>query len=158
MKVAAVAVDELADNEVWVKDIAKFSKAEDVFFPILCDFDYKVAKLYGMVNQDHVDAKGMPFTVRSVFFIQPDKKVAAIITYPANLGRSIPEILRALEGLQLTTKYAATGQPVACPVNWAPGARIVVPPFVSTETAQENYQNVEIVEPYLRYADAPTNQ
>ena len=155
VKVAAVAVDSVEDNAAWVPDIAKLAKTDDVPFPILCDKDYKIAKLYGMVNQEHIDGAGMPLTVRSVFFIQPDRKVGAIITYNANVGRNIDEIFRVIDSLQIAYEGMKNGTPVACPVNWSKGGRIVVPPFVPTEKAQEDYKNLEIVQPYLRYADAP---
>lgn len=158
VKVAAVAVDSLEDNNAWVPDIANLAKTQDVPFPILCDSDYKIAKLYGMVNQEHIDAAGLPLTVRSVFFIAPDGKVGAIITYNANVGRNMDEILRVVDSLQIAYQAMKDGTPVACPVNWTKGSRIVVPPFVSTEKAKEDYQNVEIVQPYLRFADAPVKK
>jgi alkyl hydroperoxide reductase subunit AhpC len=155
VKVVAIAVDSVDDTQSWVGDIAKLSGEKDVKFPILCDEDYLVAKLYGMVNQEHIDAKGMPLTVRSVFFIAPDKKVGTILTLPANVGRNVDEIIRIVNALQLTTKFFAEGKPVACPVNWNKGSRIVVPPFVSTEKALELFEEVQIVEPYLRFANEP---
>lgn len=155
VKIAAVAVDTAEDNNLWAPEIAKFSGKDELSFPILADHDYKIAKLYGMVNQEHIDDKGMPLTVRSVFFISPEKKVAAIITFPANVGRNIDEIFRTLKALQLTVKFASEGKPVACPVNWTEGDRIVVPPQIPTDKALENYKNVEVIEPYLRFADAP---
>jgi alkyl hydroperoxide reductase subunit AhpC len=41
-------------------------------------------------------------TVRTVFIIGPDKTVRLTLTYPASIGRNIDEIIRALDGLQLS--------------------------------------------------------
>ena len=151
VKVFAFSVDTQEDNDKWTGEIAAFAGVEKLPFPIDCDADYKVSLAYGMVNQDHVDAKGMPLTVRSVFFINPQKKCMAIISYPANVGRNSEEIFRVLEALQLTEKYT-----VACPVNWTPGKKVVVPPFVSTEDAQAKHGELEIVQPYLRFVNDPS--
>lgn len=64
------------------------------------DSDRKVAQLYNMLDQTNLDAPGtaaivcrviadlctlpgLPLTVRSVFIVDPNKKIRLIITYPA---------------------------------------------------------------------------
>ena len=84
-------------------------------FPILADPDRKVSTLYDMIHPEANDT----LTVRSVFFIDPKKKIRAMITYPASTGRNFDEILRVLDSLQLTDYHQ-----VATPVDWKDGDRI----------------------------------
>jgi len=141
--VAGLSVDTVAANTDWIKDINEYSNC-NLTFPIICDEDYKVSLAYGMLNQDHV-ANGKVLTARTVFFIGPDKKLRASLTYPASSGRNFDEILRLLDSLQLTEKSQ-----VATPANWSKGDKVVVIPSVSTEEAKEKYKDLEVVKPYLR--------
>ncbi len=68
-------------------------------------------------DRENVSANsGLPLTVRSVFFIDPSKKIRLILTYPAAVGRNFDEILRCLNALQLADTHK-----IATPVNWTPG-------------------------------------
>ena len=42
------------------------------------------------------------------------------------------------------------------PADWKAGERIIVAPTVTTEDAQARFKGVEVVKPYLRYAEAPS--
>lgn len=99
VKLIGLSADDVESHQGWIKDIQQFS-GNQVDFPIVADADRKVSTLYGMLDhQDatNVDAKGIPFTVRSVFVIDPQQKIRLILTYPASTGRSWPEIQRAIE-------------------------------------------------------------
>src|SRR5262245_9515383 len=96
-KVLAVSVDDVASHKGWIGDIEDTQKTK-MNFPILADPDRKVSTLYGMIHPKANDT----LTVRSVFFIDPNKKIRAMITYPASTGRNFAEILRVIDSLQLT--------------------------------------------------------
>src|SRR5688500_12994176 len=83
VKVLVVSVDNLDSHRRWIGDINKTQNCE-VNFPIIADNDRKVAMLYGMIHDKASQTK----TVRSVYFIGPDKKIKALITYPASTGRN----------------------------------------------------------------------
>ena len=87
-------------------------------------------------------------TVRSVFIIDPAKKIRLYLTYPAATGRNFEEILRVIDGLQLTDANA-----VATPVNWTPGDKVVILPSIQDpeELSSKFPQGFEEVTPYLRY-------
>lgn len=89
-----------------------------------------------------MDSKGMALTVRSVFIIDPSKKIRLIMSYPASTGRNTAEVLRVIDALQTTDKHG-----VACPINWLPGDDVVIPPPVSTEDAQKKFGDVRTVKP-----------
>src|SRR5437016_4246235 len=61
----------------------------NVVFSIIFYHDRTFSALYYMLDhQDitNVDTKGIPFTVRSVFVIDPKKIIRLMITYPASTG------------------------------------------------------------------------
>jgi len=93
-------------------------------------------------------------TVRNVFIISPSKRVELILSYPAFIGRNFNEILRVVDGLQLSAKYQ-----VATPVNWQPGDDTVVLPFISDEEAERMFGvggGFRKVRCYLRYVLDPS--
>jgi peroxiredoxin (alkyl hydroperoxide reductase subunit C) len=141
-KILGLSVDPVEDHRNWAKDIAEVGGAE-VNYPILADPDLEVARLYGMYHPE-ADAK---VTVRSVFFIDPQRKVRTILTYPPSVGRNIDEILRTLDALQLTDR-----QPVSTPVNWQPGDEVVVSPKLDDAEAEGRFGKLRKVKPYLRFA------
>ena len=108
VKAIAVSVDPLESHNGWVGDINETQNTK-VNFPILADPDKKVANLYDMIHPNANDT----LTVRSVFIIDPKKRVRLMLTYPASTGRNFDEILRVIDSLQLTDKHS-----VATPVNW----------------------------------------
>lgn len=91
------------------------------------------------------------FTVRSVFIIDPSKKVRLVITYPASTGRNFQEILRVIDSLQLTDDYK-----VATPVNWQHGQDVIIVPVLSDEEAAKRFpKGWTALKPYLRITPQP---
>ena len=146
-KVIAVSVDDVASHEGWIEDIEDTQKAK-MNYPILADPDRKVASLYGMIHPSANDT----LTVRSVFFIDPRKRIRALITYPASTGRSFPEILRVLDSLQLTDHYQ-----VATPANWKDGDEcVIVPSLTDPEELKRKFpKGFRALRPYLRMTPQP---
>lgn len=140
-KVAVVSVDSAEEHKRWVADINKYG-GHPVNFPILDDKDKKISLLYGMLNQDHLADTGLPLTVRSVYFIGPDKKVKLILTYPAAVGRNFDEIIRCLDALQLSANKL-----IATPANWKQGDEVCIQPQVTDEQAATMFTNIRPVFP-----------
>lgn len=145
VKTIAVSVDSAEDHATWIPDINSYSGAE-VGYPIIADPEKSVAEAFDMIHPGEGDSS----SVRSVFVIDPAKKVRLTITYPKSVGRNFDEILRAVDALQLTDSAA-----VSTPVDWNKGDRVIVPPTVSTEDAKQKYDDVEEVFPYLRTTTGP---
>lgn len=121
----------------------------NVQFPIIADADRKVAFLYDMISQQDLEdlpKKGIAFTIRSVFIIDPAKKIRLIMLYPASTGRNTTEVLRVIDSLQIGDKKG-----VVTPINWEVGEDVIVPPSVSTEDAKKKFGEVRELKPYLRY-------
>jgi alkyl hydroperoxide reductase subunit AhpC len=145
-KVIALSVDPLEKHSGWADDIAETQGAH-INFPLLADGDRKVSELYGMI---HPNADSTA-TVRSVFVIDPNKKVRLTLTYPAPTGRNFDEILRVIDSLQLT-EY----EKVATPVNWKDGDEVVILPSISNEDADRLFpRGYRELKPYLRMTPQP---
>lgn len=147
VKVLAISVDGVDSHTKWLSDINE-TQHTSVTFPILADPDRKVADLYGMIHPNASDT----VTVRSVFFIDPKKKVRAMITYPASTGRNFEEILRVIDSLQLTDNHS-----VATPANWKYGDDvIIVPSLQDPELLKQKFpKGFKVVKPYLRITPQP---
>ncbi|MEC9361880.1 MAG: peroxiredoxin [Pseudomonadota bacterium] len=146
VKAIGLSVDRLEDHHGWSKDIEETQGAA-LNFPLIADPDFKVSNLYGMIHPNASDR----FTVRSVFVIDPNKKVRLTITYPASTGRNFDEILRVIDSLQLTDGYK-----VATPVNWKAGEDVIIVPAVSNEDASKLFpQGWKELKPYLRIVPQP---
>ncbi len=118
VKIIGLSCNTLDSHEEWIKDINE-TQQTDLKFPIIADADRSIATAYDMLDyQDatNVDKSGMPFTVRSVFFLDPSHTIRAMITYPASTGRNFYEILRVVDSLLLTEKNK-----VCTPAGWTPG-------------------------------------
>lgn len=147
VKPIALSVDSVEDHKGWVCDINETQNTE-VNFPILADVDKKVTNLYDML---HPNADST-HTVRSVFIIDPNKKVRLTLTYPASTGRNFNEILRVIDSLQLTDSHK-----VATPVEWNDGDDVVILPSITDEKViAENFpKGHNVVKPYLRMTPQP---
>ncbi|GAD98498.1 peroxiredoxin 1 [Paecilomyces lecythidis] len=148
VKLIGLSANNIDSHKEWIKDIDEVT-GSNLKFPIISDPERKVAYLYDMIDYDdttNVDQKGLALTIRSVFVIDPNKKIRLIISYPASTGRNTAEVLRVVDALQTTDKNGVT-----TPINWLPGDDVVVPPTVSTEDAQKKFGDVRVVKPYLRF-------
>ncbi|CDF79125.1 alkyl hydroperoxide reductase [Formosa agariphila KMM 3901] len=146
VKVVALSVDGVESHKGWVKDINE-TQHTTVNFPIIADEDHNVSDLYDMI---HPNANNN-LTVRSVFIIDPDKKVKLIITYPASTGRNFDELLRVIDSLQLTAYHK-----VATPANWKSGEDCVVSPSIETKDIPNHFpKGFKEVKPYLRMTPQP---
>ncbi len=146
VKVLGVSVDSVEDHEGWAADIEE-TQGASLNFPLIADPERKVATLYDMIHPNADDT----FTVRSVFVIDPAKKVRLTITYPASAGRNFDEILRTVDSLQLTDQHK-----VATPVTWKHGEDVIIVPTVSNEEADKLFpKGYKQIKPYLRFTPQP---
>jgi alkyl hydroperoxide reductase subunit AhpC len=153
-RLIGLSADKVDRHASWALDIEETQGAK-VTYPMIADHDLKVAKLYNMLPADEVGADGRTAannaTVRSVFVIGPDKKIKLMLTYPMTTGRNFDEILRVLDSMQLTARFA-----VATPVNWKQGDDVIIVPGVSDEQARQKYpEGFKTIKPYLRTVKQP---
>ncbi|TVY20540.1 Mitochondrial peroxiredoxin PRX1 [Lachnellula arida] len=148
VKLIGLSANTVENHGGWINDIDEIAGVP-VQFPIIGDKDRKIALAYDMLDhQDttNVDSRGIAFTIRSVFIIDPQKTIRLMFAYPASTGRNTAELLRVIDSLQGSDKHRIT-----TPVNWNPGEDVIIHPNVDNEKAAELFPNFRIVKPYLRY-------
>ncbi len=132
-KLIGLSIDSIHSHLAWRENLKQILKVE-IKFPMIADIDMNVSKLYGML---HPGASATA-TVRAVFLIDPKGIVRALVYYPMNVGRNIDEVKRLLVALQ-----TADANGCACPVNWQPGDKVIVPPPKTEAEVDERNSNKE---------------
>ncbi|MEC5162168.1 MULTISPECIES: peroxiredoxin [unclassified Janthinobacterium] len=147
VKALALSVDPADSHRQWIKDIEE-TQHTVVGFPIIADADMRVAGLYDMIHPE----QSATATVRSVFVIDPQRKVRLILTYPMSTGRNFDEVLRVIDALQLSDAHT-----VATPGNWRDGDDVIIPLSVQDpEVIKQKYPKGYTAErPYLRLTPQP---
>ena len=137
----ALSVDSLFSHFAWLRLIRDRFGIE-VRFPIVEDPTLVIGRAYGMVSAQDSDSA----TVRTTFFIDPTGVIRAMNCYPANLGRSVPEMLRILDGLQAIDAAGALA-----PANWQPGEALLMP---ATQSLDEVFASDDATGWFLRGSGA----
>jgi alkyl hydroperoxide reductase subunit AhpC len=155
VKILGLSIDPVTDHTKWSQDI-KDVTGHAVNYPLVGDSELKVAKLYGMLPADAGGSSAgrtaaTNHTVRSVFVVDPAKKIRLLLTYPMATGRNFQEILRVIDSLQLTDRHK-----VATPANWQQGEDVIIAGGVSDEDAKQKFPaGWKTVKPYLRVVPQP---
>jgi alkyl hydroperoxide reductase subunit AhpC len=146
VKIFGLSVDRIEDHGLWEKDIEETQGCK-LNYPLIADHDAEIAAAYGMIHPNASDTS----TVRSIFIIDPNKKIKVNLQYPTSTGRNFDEILRIIDSLQLTEKHS-----VATPVNWKYGDDVIIAPSVSNAQAKEKFPQGWVEQkPYLRITKMP---
>jgi len=141
-KPLGLSTDGVEEHLEWMKDVDDTQNTH-VDFPIVADADKKIAQLYDMIHPNESDTAA----VRSVFIIDPEKKIRLTMTYPMSVGRNFDEILRTIDALQ-----ASDANGIATPADWNTGDKVIIPPSVSNDEAAAKFpQGFDEIRPYLRY-------
>jgi len=141
VKSIGLSTDTVEEHNKWILDVND-TQNTTLTFPIIADPDLKVAKLYEMIHP----AESVTAAVRSVFIIDPNKKIRLTMTYPMNVGRNFDEILRVIDALQLGDE-----KKIATPADWRPGDEVIIPPSIDNEAAKDIFpQGWNEIRPYLR--------
>jgi peroxiredoxin (alkyl hydroperoxide reductase subunit C) len=146
VQLIGLSVDSISSHLAWVRNIREKMGVE-IPFPIIADLTMKVARRYGMIHP----GQSSTAAVRCVFFIDDKGILRAMIYYPLQNGRYMPEILRLVKALQTTDKYK-----VSTPANWQPGEKVVVPaPKTTAELEKRLSEGYDCKEWYLCFKKVP---
>jgi len=129
-----LSVDSVYSHIAWVRNIEE-KMGVKIPFPVIADLDMKVAKTYGMIHEGESNTE----TSRAVFIIDDKQILRAMIYYPLSTGRNMDEILRVIRALQTTDEKG-----VATPANWRPGEKVIVPPPLTQEMAEERSKDSSV--------------
>jgi alkyl hydroperoxide reductase subunit AhpC len=147
VKMIALSVDDVDSHKRWISDIEETQNAT-MNFPIIADPEREVANLYDMIHPKASETA----TVRSVFIIDPNKKLRLTLTYPASTGRNFNELLRVIDSLQLTDNFS-----VATPADWENGDDCVILAKIQDQQELETKfpKGYRVIRPYLRMTPQP---
>lgn len=141
VKPLGLSTDSSEEHLRWIEDVND-TQNTNLEFPIVADANCDVAQLYDMIHPGESETSA----VRSVFIIDPNRKIRLTMTYPMTVGRNFDEILRAIDALQTSDEHTC-----ALPADWRKGGEVIIPPSVSDEQAREKFPNGwEELRPYLR--------
>ena len=144
VKPIGLSTDTVEEHKTWILDVND-TQNTTLTFPIVADPDLKIAKLYEMIHPN----ESLTAAVRSVFIIDPEKKIRLTMTYPMNVGRNFDEILRVIDALQL-----GDAKKIATPADWRPGDKVIIPPSINNDQAKDLFpQGWEEIRPYLRLTE-----
>ena len=145
VKLMGLSIDSVHSHLAWRENIIE-KLGVTILYPLIADLDMKVANLYGMLHP----GESSTATVRAVFFVDPQNVIRALVYYPLNVGRNVDELLRLIDALQ-----TADEKGVACPVDWRPGEKVIVPPpKTEDEVLARKKAPYEKVDFYLMKKDA----
>ncbi|HHV13098.1 MAG TPA: peroxiredoxin [Clostridiales bacterium] len=137
-ELVGLSIDSIYSHIAWLRRIKELAwkdmKHVEVTFPLVADISMEVAKKYGML---HPGSSGTQ-TVRSVFIIDPEGTIRAVLHYPASTGRNIHEIKRMIIALQ-----QSDSENIATPANWIPYEDVILPPPGTCGAAKERDQQVK---------------
>ena len=140
VQLVGLSVDSVSAHLAWVRNIRE-KMGVTIPFPVIADLTMKVAKRYGMIHP----GQSSTAAVRCVFFIDDKGIMRAMIYYPLQNGRFMPEVLRLVKALQMTDRYK-----VSTPANWQPGDKVVVPaPKTTAEMEKRLSEGYDCKEWYL---------
>lgn len=141
VKPLGLSTDTVAEHVKWIDDVNE-TQNTTLRFPIVADADLEIARGYGMIHPSESETAA----VRSVFIIDPNRKIRLTMTYPMSVGRNFEEILRVIDALQTGDTFK-----VATPADWVPGQKVIIPPSFSDAEARAAFpQGFETIRPYLR--------
>ena len=127
VELMGLSIDSVYSHIAWVRNVEE-KLGQKITFPVIADLNKEVATLYGML----MPGESKTETSRCVFVIDDKQIIRAMIYYPLSTGRNMDEIVRLIQALQTTDKHG-----VACPANWRPGDKVIIPPPKTQEMAEE---------------------
>lgn len=130
VELLGLSIDSVYSHIAWVRNIEE-KMGVKITFPVIADLNKEVASAYGMI----MPGESKTETSRCVFVIDPKGIVRAMVYYPLTTGRNTDEILRLIDALQATD-----ANQVATPANWRPGEKVIVPPPITQDMAEDRVE------------------
>ncbi|SCY82561.1 peroxiredoxin [Alkaliphilus peptidifermentans] len=109
-EILGVSTDSEHSHKAWINTAHDKGGLGKLYFPLASDMTQKVAKEYGILMEDEGIA------LRGLFIIDPEGILRYSVVHDLNVGRSVDETLRVLQGLK-------SGG--LCPIDWKPGDELL---------------------------------
>jgi peroxiredoxin (alkyl hydroperoxide reductase subunit C) len=108
-EVLGISCDSVYSHKAWLNASRDENGLGGLNYPLAADFTKEVAIKYDVLVENGQALRGL-------FIIDTDGVLRYQVVHDMNIGRSVDETLRVLEGLQ------AGG---LCPANWKPGQQLL---------------------------------
>lgn len=105
-EVIGISTDSVHSHRAWIKTPREQNGVEGLQYPLASDTGGRLASQYGIL----VEEEGI--ALRGLYIIDPEGVLKYSVVHDLNIGRSVDETLRVLNGLQ-------TGG--LCAADWTPG-------------------------------------
>ena len=105
-EVIGISTDSVHSHRAWIKTPREQNGVADLQYPLASDVGGKLARQYNILVEDEGIA------LRGLYIINPEGVLQYAVVHDLNIGRSVDETLRVLQGLQ-------TGG--LCSADWTPG-------------------------------------
>jgi peroxiredoxin 2/4 len=105
-EVLGASTDSVHSHRAWLKTPRDQNGIEGLAYPLISDVGGKLAAKYNILVED------ANIALRGLFIINPEGVLQYAVVHDLNIGRSVDETLRVLQGLQ-------TGG--LCSADWTPG-------------------------------------
>ncbi|WP_425049704.1 redoxin domain-containing protein [Psychromarinibacter sp. S121] len=145
VEVLGLCADSAAAHSKWEAEIGRIFGLQ-IDYPVIDDREAHLSHAFGAVHPK----QGSAMAIRKSFIIDPALRVRMLFEYPLNVGRSVDEILRVVDALQMVDSHR-----VGIPADWEAGDSVVVPPYMDSDQAFELHGQVEELSPSLRLVPAP---
>jgi len=107
-EVIGISTDSVHSHRAWIKTPREENGVEGLQYPLAADTGGRLARQFGVLIEDEGIA------LRGSFVIDPEGILRYSVVHDMNIGRSVDETLRVLQGLQ-------TGG--LCSADWTPGQK-----------------------------------
>lgn len=105
-EVIGISTDSVHSHRAWIKTPREENGVAGMQYPLASDTNGKLAQAYNILVEDEGIA------LRGLYIINPEGVLQYAVVHDMNIGRSVDETLRVLQGLQ-------TGG--LCSADWTPG-------------------------------------
>lgn len=110
-EIVGVSTDSKFVHRAWINTPRDENGVQGLRYPLAADVTHTMSRDYGVL----IENQGV--ALRGLFIIDPEGTVQYEVVHALNVGRSVDEVLRVLQGLQ-------TGG--LCPSDWKPGQKTLV--------------------------------
>nr|NP_648759.1 peroxiredoxin 1 [Drosophila melanogaster]AAF49652.1 peroxiredoxin 1 [Drosophila melanogaster]AAL90080.1 AT16346p [Drosophila melanogaster]ACL91902.1 CG6888-PA [synthetic construct] len=111
-EVLACSTDSHFVHCAWMNTPRKNGGLGELDIPLLADKNMKIARDYGVLDED------TGLALRALFIIDREGRIRQITVNDMGVGRSVDEALRLVQAFQFSDEFGEV-----CPVNWRPGAK-----------------------------------
>jgi peroxiredoxin (alkyl hydroperoxide reductase subunit C) len=105
-EVIGISTDSVHSHRAWIKTPRDQNGVADMKYPLASDTGGKLSRAYNILVEE------ANIALRGLFIIDPEGVLKYAVVHDLNIGRSVDETLRVLQGLQ-------TGG--LCAADWKPG-------------------------------------